>query len=58
MKGLGKAKRTLATDATLHYSVRIKGSSDDVMVDLEGELSGMGCRIPTQRGQMAVIGCE
>ena len=24
VKGLGKAKRTLATDATLHYSVRIK----------------------------------
>ena len=58
MKGLGKAKRTLATDATIHYSVRIKGSSDDVMVDLESELSGMGCRIPTQRGQMAVISCE
>ncbi len=58
MKGMGKAKRTLATDATLHYTVRIKGAPDDVMVDLESELSGMGCRIPTQRGSMAVISCD
>jgi hypothetical protein len=58
MKAMGKAKRTLATDETLHYTVRVKGSPDDVMIDLESELSGIGCRIPTQRGSMAVISCE
>jgi hypothetical protein len=58
VKALGKAKRTLATEQTLHYTVRIKGSPDDVMVDLEAELSGIGCKIPTQRGSMAVISCD
>ena len=55
---LGKAKRTLATDGTVHYSVRIPGSSDDVMLDLKAELGGIGCRTKIQRGRMVLIRCE
>jgi hypothetical protein len=58
MKAMGKAKRTLATGNTLHYTVRVKGDSDDIIVDLESESEGLGCSVATQRGAMAILSCE
>jgi hypothetical protein len=58
MKAMGKAKRTLATGNTLHYTVRVKGDSDDTIVNLEAESEGLGCSVATQRGAMAILSCE
>lgn len=58
MKALGKAKNTLATDGTMQFIVKVKGDSSGLMFSLGSQVEGMGCRVATSRGSMAVISCE
>lgn len=58
MKALGKAKNTLATDGTMQFIVKVKGDSSGLMFSLGSQVEGMGCRVATSRGAMAVISCE
>ena len=58
MMALGKAKNTLATDGTMQFIVKVKGDSSGLMFSLGSQVEGMGCRVATSRGSMAVISCE